>query len=184
MRNKKAQEQTVQANAGVYPPANQAPTLHEGLNLGHECRFLPPLWCSIIHCWGGCSLCTVEDNSPSSSSLSPSLYLCVTQTHKHINFAALSASGFKAQLWRIHCDSTGFRAQRQRERKRGRWRWGREKRMVWRRRQMNQRGENSSSGRGINITASLVDIIDCIRGSFVNHLLPPYGPLDCTATQD
>lgn len=34
---------------------------------------------------------------------------------------------------------------------------------------MNQREENNSSGSGINITASLVDIIDCIRVSFVNH---------------
>lgn len=34
---------------------------------------------------------------------------------------------------------------------------------------MNQREENNSTGSRINITASLVDIIDCIRGSFVNH---------------
>lgn len=34
---------------------------------------------------------------------------------------------------------------------------------------MNQREENNCGGGRINITASLVDIIECIRGSFVNH---------------
>lgn len=47
------------------------------------------------------------------------------------------------------------------------------------------KGENNSAGSGISIAASSADIIDCIRGSFVNHLLPPFwGLLNSTATQD
>lgn len=34
---------------------------------------------------------------------------------------------------------------------------------------MNQREENNISGAGISITVSVVDIIDCIRGSFVHY---------------
>ena len=129
---------------------------HEGLNLGHECRILPvclpPIWCSIIHCWGGCSLyCTgqlpLSLPLSLSLSLSPSLslslssHLSQTQSRTH-KLLPLPASGFKAQLWRIHCDSTGFRAHWRRGREGEReMAMGGEKGVAWRRRQMNQREE-------------------------------------------
>lgn len=79
----------------------------------------------------------------------------------------LSGCGFKAECWRICSDRARFRAQWQGE-------GGSSgdvgaKRVVWRRRQMNQREKTSS---GINIITTLADTIDWITDSFLNCSLP------------
>ena len=153
---------------------------HEGLNLGHECRILPvclpPIWCSIIHCWGGCSLyCTgqLPLSLPLSLSLSlppsPSPRISHKRNHAHTNFClslplALRHSSDGSIVTVLGSERTDGEG----ERERGRWRWG--ERRGW------HEGEdrwikgrkNSSGGSRINITASRADIIDCIRGGFVN----------------
>lgn len=71
---------------------------------------------------------------------SPSLFFTSKHNRTQTQTLPLAASGFKARLWWIHCDSTGFRAVT--GSRRGRWQWGSEK-VVWRRRRMNQREENN-----------------------------------------
>ena len=142
-------------NIGVYSPANQNPALSWGFK--SRPRVSDPACLSASYLMQHHSLLrwlfsvlyrTTSSLSPSLSlslSFSPSLslssHLSQTQSRTH-KLLPLPASGFKAQLWRIHCDSTGFRAHWRRGREGEReMAMGGEKGVAWRRRQMNQREE-------------------------------------------
>lgn len=139
---KKAGKQESVMNIRVYSPADQIQPFHKGWTLGHGCYILPiclsHLWYSIIHHCGGCSLYWAGQLLAVCLSVCLSPPFSLTHTIRHVQTLPLSACGFKAWCWRIYSDSTGFRAQWQR--KGGRWRRG-SKRVVWKRRQMNQRKE-------------------------------------------
>ena len=146
-------------NIGVYSPANQNPALSWGFKSrprvsDRACLSASYLMQhhSLLRWLFSVLYRTTSSLSPSLSlslslSLSPSLslslssHLSQTQSRTH-KLLPLPASGFKAQLWRIHCDSTGFRAHWRRGREGEReMAMGGEKGVAWRRRQMNQREE-------------------------------------------
>lgn len=168
-RKKKAGKQESVMNIEVYSPANQIQPFHKGWNLGHGCYILPiclsHLWYSIIHHCGGCSLhwagqlldaCLSVSLLPFPSHTQSGTYkLCLSlpvALRHGVDGSIVTVLGSeRSDRGREEDGDGGAKEWYERE---DRWIKGR---------------KNKNSGSGINITASLADIIDCIRDSFVNH---------------